>query len=118
MFFSLKPRTGPDESELDDTEGNMEECYNLPSLLEESIVGLEKIRLPRTLPKKIATIVTDIIKHVTNGDATPFDQVRESVVEILTTNSFDEGMHKLYRNVTVLVIDGNTEVGRVCKSLL
>ena len=112
--------TGPDKVELDDAgaEGNTEEGYDLPSLLQKSLVSLESTRLPKSLLKKIATLVTDVIKHVTNGNTTHFDQIRESVVEILTTNSFDEGMHKLYRNVTVLVIDGNTEVGRVCKSLL
>ena len=36
--------TGLDEVELDDTgaEDNTEEGYDLPSLLEESLVGLEK----------------------------------------------------------------------------
>ena len=45
----------------------MEEGHDLPSLLEESLVDLESTRLPRTLPKKTATIATHIIKHVTNG---------------------------------------------------
>ena len=58
--------TGLDEVELDDAgaEDNTEEGYDLPSLLQESLVSLESTRLPKTLPKKIATLVTDVIKHV------------------------------------------------------
>ena len=112
--------TGADEVELDNAgpEGNTEEGYDLPSLLQKSLVSLESTRLPKTLPKKISTLVTDVIKHVTNGSTTHFDQVCECVVEILTTSSFDEGMHKMCRNLADLVIDGNTEVQRICKSLL
>ena len=104
--------TGPDKVESDDagTEGNTEEGYDLPSLLQESLVSLESTRLPTTLPKKIATLVTDVIKYVTHGNTTHFDQVHGSAVEILTTSSFDEGMHKMCRNAAALVIDRNTEV--------
>ena len=112
--------TGLDEVELDDAgaEDNTEEGYDLPSLLQESLVSLESTRLPQTLPKKIATHVTDVIKHDTNDNTTHFDQGRESVVETSTTSRFDEGMRKLCRNVATLVIDRNTEVQRICKSLL
>ena len=99
--------TGPDESDSDDAEGNVEEGYNLWSLLEESLVDLESTRLPRTLPKKIATGATHIIKHVTNGDTTHFDQVCGSVAEKLSTRGFNEGIHKMCRNVAPLVIDGS-----------
>ena len=96
----------------------MEEGCDLPSLLEELLVDLESTRLPRTLPKKKATIVTNVIKHVNIGNMTHFDQVHGSVAEELTTRGFNEGIHKMCRNVASLVIDGGTEVRHICKSLL
>ena len=44
--------TGPDESESDDAEGNTEEGYNLPTLLEESLVGLKKIQIAKNIAKE------------------------------------------------------------------